>query len=107
MVASNARAVLKKENELLDNLLQTASAFAQNASGTEADVFNAWVRELQGHRDANTGLIGATDAEFDQELGDEIKILERMRASITGNGDVDEYWKDNIGDDIAISKKLL
>ena len=48
-----------------------------------------------------------TDAEFDQELGDEIKILERMRASITGNGDVDEYWKDNIGDDIAISKKLL
>jgi hypothetical protein len=107
MVTSNARAILKKENELLDNLLQTATAFAQNASGTEADVFNAWVRELQGHRDANTGFIGLADAEFDRELNEEIKILEGMRTAITGNRDIDAYWKDNIGDDIAISKKLL
>ena len=107
MVASNARAVLKKENEMLDNLVQTASAFAQNAAGTEAEVFNAWVRELQGHRDANNDLIGRTDAEFDHELNTEIKILEAMRAAITGNRDIDEYWKGNIGDDIAISKKLL
>jgi hypothetical protein len=106
MVTSNARAILKKENELLDNLLP-ATAFAQNASGTEADVFNAWVRELQGHRDANTGFIGLADAEFDRELNEEIKILEGMRTAITGNRDIDAYWKDNIGDDIAISKKLL
>jgi uncharacterized protein with von Willebrand factor type A (vWA) domain len=107
MVASNARAMLKKENEMLDNLVQTASAFAQKASGTEADVFNAWVQELQGHRDANSDLIGMTDAEFDRELNEEIKVLEGMRAAITGNRDVDAYWKGNIGDDIAISKKLL
>jgi hypothetical protein len=107
MVASNARAILKKENEMLDSLVQTASAFAQKASGTEADVFNAWVRELRGHRDANGDLIGMTDAEFDRELNEEIKILERMRASVTGSRDIDEYWKGNIGDDIAISKKLL
>ena len=61
---------------MLNNLVQTAAAFAQNASGTEAAVFNAWVRELQGHRDANSDLIGMTDAEFDQELNEEIKILE-------------------------------
>ena len=107
MVASNARAILKKENEMLDTLVQTASAFAQKASGTEADVFNAWVRELQGHRDANGDLIGMTDVEFDRELNEEIKILERMRAAVTGSRDIDEYWKGNIGDDIAISKKLL
>lgn len=107
MVAPNARAILEKENEMLDSLVQTASAFAQKASGTEADVLNAWVREFQGHRDANGDLIGMTDAEFDRELNEEIKILERMRASVTGSRDIDEYWKGTIGDDIAISKKLL
>jgi hypothetical protein len=30
-----------------------------------------------------------------------------MQASVTGNSDIDKYWRDNIGDDIAISKKLL
>lgn len=107
MVAPNARAILKKENEMLDELVQTASAFAQKAAGVEAEVFSSWVQELQGHRDANSDLIGRTDAEFDRELNEEIKVLERMRASITGNGDIDEYWKDNVGGDIAISKKLL
>ena len=108
MVASNARAILKKESEMLNKLVQTASAFAKDAAaGTEADVFNAWVQELQGHRDANNDLIGKADAEFDQELNEEIKLLERMRASITGNTAIDEYWKGNIGEDIAISKKLL
>lgn len=93
---------------MLNKLVQTASAFAKDAAaGTEADVFNAWVQELQGHRDANGDLIGKADAEFDQELNEEIKLLERMRASITGNTAIDEYWKGNIGEDIAISKKLL
>ena len=108
MVASNARAILNKESEMLEKLMQTASAFAKDAAaGTEADVFNAWVRELQGYRDANSDLVGKADAEFDRELNEEIKLLERMRASITGNTAIDEYYKGNIGDDIAISKKLL
>ena len=107
MVASNARAILKKENEMLDGLVQAASAFAQKAAGAEADIFNAWVQEFQGHRDANSDLISRTDAEFDRELNEEIEVLERMRASITGKRDIDEYWRGNIGDDIAISKKLL
>ena len=107
MVANNARAVLKKENELLDDLVQRASAFAQGAGGAEADVLNAWVRELRGHREANDDLIGRDDAGFDRELNKEIKVLEGMRAAITGDGDIEKYWRDNIGDDIAISKKLL
>ena len=80
------RGPINKESEMLNKLVQTASAFAKDAAaGTEADVFNAWVQELQGHRDANSDLIGKADAEFDQELNEEIKLLERMRASITGN----------------------
>jgi hypothetical protein len=108
MVASNARAILKKESEMLDKLVQTASAFAKEAAaGTEADVFNAWVQELQGHRDANNDFIDKADADFDRELSEEIKVLERMRASITGNTAIDEYWKGNIGDDIAIEETAL
>jgi hypothetical protein len=108
MVASNARTILNKESEMLEKMMQAASAFAKEAAaGTEADVFNAWVKELQGYRDANGDLVGMADAEFDRELNEEIKLLERMRATITGNTAIDEYWKGNIGDDIAISKKLL
>jgi hypothetical protein len=107
MVAPKARDVLKKENELLDELVQTASAFAQKAGGAEADVLKAWVRELRGHREANDDLLGRDDAGFDRELNKEIRVLEGMRAAITGNGDIEEYWRSNIGDDIEISKKLL
>jgi hypothetical protein len=108
MVASNARAILNKESEMLKDLVQIAADFAKKAApGTEAEVFNAWVQELQGHRQANSDLVGLKDAEFDQELSEEIKILEAMRGAITGNRDIDAYWKGNIGDDIAISKKLL
>lgn len=107
MVAPKARDVLKKENELLDDLLQRASAFAQKAAGVEADVFKAWVRELRGHREANDDLIGRDDAGFDRELNKEIKLLSGLRDSIKGDSDIEKYWRDNIGDDIAVSKKLL
>jgi len=107
MVASNARAVLKKENELLDDLAQRASVFAQNAVGVEADVINAWVREFRGRRESNDELIGKDDSAFDQELKEEIKLLESLRNTITGGSDVAQYWREDLGDDIALSKKLL
>ncbi len=107
MVATNAREVLKKENELLDELVRTASAFAQKAGGAEAHIFKAWVQELRGHREANDDLIGMDDAGFDRELNKEIKVLEGLRNAITGKSDIDEYWRSNIGEDIDISKKLL
>ena len=44
MVAKNARDVLQKENELLDELVKSASAFAKNAQDVDADIANAWVQ---------------------------------------------------------------
>ena len=85
MVASNARALLKKENEMLDDLVQRASAFAQEEPrATEADVFNAWVRELRGHRDANNDLIGLDDAGFERESTKRSRFWKRLRVAITG-----------------------
>jgi len=44
MVAPNARDFLKKENELLDELANRAAAFANKATGLEADIYNAAAR---------------------------------------------------------------
>lgn len=107
MVAQNAREALKKENAVLDDLAQRASAFAKNAVGVEADIINAWVREFNGRRESNDDLIGKSDAAFDQELKEEIKLLENLRNSVSGSGDMAEYWRADLGDDIALSKKLL
>lgn len=107
MVAQSAREALKKENALLDDLAQRASALAKNAVGVEADIINAWVREFNGRRESNDDLIGKNDAAFDQGLKEEVKLLESLRNSISGSGDIAEYWRADIGDDIALSKKLL
>ena len=107
MVASNARAMLKKENEMLGDLVQTVSGFAQQAVGNEAHLFEAWMQEFRGHQKANERLSGQEDKGFAEQLNKEIKILEGMRASITGNSEIDEYWKGHVDDDIAIAKALL
>ena len=107
MVASNARAMLKKENQMLGDLVQTVSTFAQQAVGTETNLFEAWVRELRGHQKVNEKLSAKDDKGFAEQLNKEIKILEGMRASITGNSDADEYWRGHIDDDIAIARALL
>jgi hypothetical protein len=107
MVASNARAMLEKENEMLGDLVQTVSGFAQQAVGKETNLFEAWMRELRGHQKVNETLSGKDDKGFTEQLNKEIKILEGMRASITGNSEIDEYWKGHIDDDIAIAKGLL
>ena len=107
MVASNARAKLKRENEMLGDLVQTVSPFAQQAVGNETNLFEAWVREFSGHQKANEKLSAKDDNGFAEQLNKEIKILEGMRASITGNSEIDEYWKGHVDDDIAIAKALL
>jgi hypothetical protein len=107
MVASNARAMLERENEMLGDLEQTVSGFAQQAVGNEANLFEAWTRELRGHQEINEELRGKDDKGFVAQLTQEIKILEGMRASITGNSDIDDYWRGHVEDDIAVAKGLL
>ena len=106
MVAKSAPDVLKKENELLDELIKSASAFAKKAEGVEADIANAWVRYFRRHRDVNESLINSK-GNFAKELNDEVSVLERMRDSIQGGGLVQKTWKDGHADDIAIAKKLV
>lgn len=107
MVASNARGMLKRENDMLGDLAKTVSTFAQKAAGNETNLFEAWARELRGHREINEKLSAQDDKGFVEQLNKEIKILEGMRASITGNSEIDEYWRGHIDDDIAIAKALL
>jgi hypothetical protein len=107
MVASNARAMLERENEMLGDLVQTVSGFAQQAVGNDTNLFEAWTRELRGHQKVNEALSGKDDKAFAEQLNKEIKILEGMRASITGNSEIDEYWRGHVDDDIKIAKALL
>ena len=107
MVASNARTMLERESDMLDEFMQTVTAFAGQAVGTEVNLFDAWRREFLGHQEFNNRLRARSDQEFVQDLNKEIKILEAMRATITGDSDIDKYWKGHVDDDIAISKALL
>lgn len=107
MVATNARAVLTKENEMLDALVQTASAYAQNAAGLEKDVFDAWVAALSGHRNINASLISMSDGDFDQALQGEAGLLQNSLNPIaSGSGPVAQYWKAQLDKDIKIANKL-
>ena len=100
MVASNARELLKEENQLLDKLAQVAS--------TSGSIGDGWVAFFRGWRESNEKLIGmADDSAFAQELNEEIKRLESMRSSITGDSAGAKYWKDVLGADIENGKKLL
>jgi hypothetical protein len=107
MVAKNAREVLKKENELLNELAQKTSTMAKNSSGAEADVLNAWERYFRRHREINDDLIKKTDSAFDQELNDEIARLERMRDANSGTSAVQKNSRASRGEDIEIARKLL
>jgi|SRR6476619_5114399 len=106
MVAANARAVLQKENELLDGLIQTAATFMQSLSGVQADVLNDWGDYFKGWRETNDKLIAMTDAELDQHLDDEIQQLNKFRNSITGTSLSDEVHKKFLNDDISDATRL-
>jgi hypothetical protein len=108
MVASNAREALAKENEMLNQLVQTASTYAQNAVGElETAMFNAWVEALSGHRDINADLISKSDSAFEAAVKEEAGLLENSLNPITGGSDVAKYWKAQFNKDIEISQKLL
>ena len=99
MVAPNAREMLKKENDLLNELAKKASA--------SADVGDGWAQFFNGWRAVNEKVIGMTDAAFDQALKEEITRLEGMRNSISGDSAGAKYWKDSLGVDIEDTKQLL
>ena len=106
MVAANARAVLQRENELLDKLMQTTATFMQSLSGIEADVLNDWGDYFKGWRDINTGLITMTDAELGQHLDQEVNKLKKFKSSIEGDSPSDKFHKKFLDDDINDAGRL-
>jgi hypothetical protein len=107
MVASNAREVLKEENELLNKLADTASQFAKSKKGFSAENVNYWVEELRGYREFNEKLIRKDDAAFDKALEAEIALLEGVRDSIKGDSDAAQYWRAKLNGEIEPMKELL
>ena len=109
MVARNAREILKKENEMLDDLIQRATEFAKQTVDKEfVDDLNSWVDDLVGYREINQNLINMTDDKaFDDALGEEITILEAMRGSITSQSKAAEYWRKKLLGDIDTSRVLI
>jgi uncharacterized phage infection (PIP) family protein YhgE len=108
MVASNARDVLKKENELLNKLAESASTFTQGLTEVQAAVLNDWVVYFKGWRQINDDLMAMTDEKLDQELNEEMERLKNFRNSLTGNSAAAEFYRKKVFDvDIADAKRLL
>ena len=97
MVAATAREMLKKENELLGELAQRASA---------SSVGSGWADFFRGWQASNEKLIASDDTAFAKELNAEIKRLETMRDAISGDSGA-KFWKDALNADIANSRELL
>jgi hypothetical protein len=64
-------------------------------------------QDFRRRRESNEELIGANDSDFEQGLTEEIKILESLRNSITGDSVVADNWREDLDEDIALSKKML
>jgi CRISPR/Cas system Type II protein with McrA/HNH and RuvC-like nuclease domain len=107
MVASNAREVLRKENELLDELIRTSSEFTRNLTGAEADILNGWVAYFKGWRDINEECIGMTDNKLKAHLDAETKRGKKYVAGSTGTTTAAKFHKKNFDADLNAVKKLL
>jgi hypothetical protein len=105
MVATNARDILAKENEFLEELIEVAENYSQQG-GVAAAVFDGWVKGLARHRDINLKLINADDPTFDREIKEESDLLNRMLTTMKGGGDVSTSWQKHFEDDIALLKML-
>ena len=97
MVAQNARKALEDENKLLEELEQKAAGNAR------------WVAYFSGWRKNNADLISkAADSDFDREVNDEIKRLQKMRDSLSGDSSAGaKFYTDALDDDIQGTRALL
>lgn len=107
MIASNAREVLKKENELINKLAEVASNFTQGLKDDQGVILKSWVVYFQGLHQVNMDLIALSDGKLDQELNKEVKRLQELRRKITGKSITDEFYKKNLAVDIADTERLL
>jgi hypothetical protein len=105
---SNARDILKSENEMLSQLVGVIEKFAKDYEGVEAENLKCWATELSQYREVNEIYMKVPDdAEFEKKLRDEIDLLDGLRKSITSTTHAAKYWKEMLGGNIDYSKELL
>src|SRR5262245_57678459 len=107
MVASNARAVLRKENKLLDELIKTTSTFMQGSTGAEADALNEWVNYFKEWREINKECIDMTDGQLTRHLNSETNRLKSFVSLITSTTTGAQFHKKSFNADSKIAKELL
>jgi hypothetical protein len=106
MVTSNALEALKKENELLDELAKTASAFTKNAGGIEA-IANNWVQYFRECRKCNE-LISKDKSVLERELKEGLKVLKSQRKSVEGlDSNIAQFYRNVLDKEIKVEEKLL
>jgi hypothetical protein len=107
MVASNAKAVLRKENELLDELIKTTSTFMKGSTGVEAHALNEWVNYFKEWRKINKECIDMTNDQLAGHLNAESNRLKGFVSSITSATTGAVFHKKSFNADSKIAKELL
>jgi hypothetical protein len=113
MVASHVKKVLDDEGRLLRQLAQEVPGFAANPTGDpgadklNADNLGSWEQDLSGYRAVNTELAAMDKDACNAALKAEIDLLETFSNYISDTSPTVKYWKDKLGRDIELSKRLL
>jgi hypothetical protein len=99
MTPSAAKALLKKENELLAELKKTADQFP--LAPDEAAVLNGWSEYFGGWSMVNEELRQLGDNDFRQRIRDERKMLKDMSDAINDDTSTGKFYKDMLAKDIT------
>jgi len=104
MSPSDAKALLLKENELLDKLIETVNQFSMTPA--QAAVLNDWKEYFTRWQAVNTELRGLSDPNFKQRLGDERDVLKRMIREIRNDTSTGKFYKDMLDKDAGRANEM-
>ena len=104
MTPSAAKALLKKENDLLAELIKTATQFP--LAPEEAAVLNDWSEYFRRWSTVNDELRQLGDNDFRQRIRDERKVVKDMRDAINDNTSTGKFYKDMLAKDIETADEM-
>ncbi len=104
MTPSAAKVLLKKENELLSKLIDTANDFP--LAPEEAAVLNDWAEYFRRWRTVNEELRQLSDNEFRQRIRGERKVLKDMLDAIDDNTSTGKFYKDMLDLDVRRADEI-
>ena len=104
MTPSAAKALLKKENDLLAKLIETVTQFP--LAPEEAAVLNDWKEYFTRWRTVNDELRQLGDNDFRQRIRDERKVLKDMRDAINDDTSTGTFYEDMLAKDIGRADEM-